>query len=106
MHVLKIHALALHDEARSLTIYGGDSVDVDARRRALRAGSLAVDALAKVEVETLDVVADSVEALANTYQRAGEFDRACVTYARADSIRRTANALREALDRVRENERA
>jgi hypothetical protein len=106
MHVLKLHASALHDEARSLLIYGGDSDAIQTRRRELRAGSLALDALAQVEVETLDVVADATESLANTYQRAGEFDRACATYARADSLRRTANALRDALDRIRADERA
>ena len=106
MHVLKIHALALHDEARSLTVYGGDSLDVDNRRRALRAGSLAVDALAKVDVELLFRVAYELEQKREAHERAGRYDSACVAQVSADAMIKSAEALRDALDRIRENERA
>jgi hypothetical protein len=106
MHVLKLHAFALHDEARSIEIYGGDSDAIQTRRRALRAGSLALDALAKVDDAILFRLADEYDRKVDEHNRAGRYDSACVCEVSADAIRRNAEALRDALDRIRADERA
>ena len=106
MHLIKIHAVALHDEARSIEIYGSDADHVVARRRALHAGALALDVLSKLDARTLEQIANALECIGANHSANKQVARANVAFGQADFLRDNATAIADALDRIRANDRA
>jgi hypothetical protein len=98
---LNAHAVALHDEARSIETYGSDATHVVARGRALRAGALALNALDALDVRTLEQVANALECVGANYNATKQVARANVAFAQADAVRAYAFAVADALDRIR-----